>query len=233
MSSTLNRIGTTIIRSTYRARPRRQVCPSIPPICAFHTSFIKRSEASEKEQTAAPLPFPACLEAEDLAEYQSLSPPEQKEYEDTYQKLKEHLSSPRVESEIQAEISNAVYELHQEVPPPVIHSERIKPGLMAMGEAEEQDSGEDDDYQGDDISSLAQGELEQHREIREYARIAAWEMPLLTSNPLSPQKPMYYEVSLTNFLLLNRTCQTLCSTFSRLPAPLPLHHLHGRNPPSL
>lgn len=33
----------------------------------------------------------------------------------------------------------------------------------------------------DDISSLGHGELEQHREMRHYARLAAWEMPLLSS----------------------------------------------------
>jgi small subunit ribosomal protein S35 len=48
------------------------------------------------------------------------------------------------------------------------------------------DSGEDEhlgdeDYFGDDISALGHGELEQHRELREYARLAVWELPLLSS----------------------------------------------------
>ncbi|KAF2488523.1 hypothetical protein BU16DRAFT_473929 [Lophium mytilinum] len=47
------------------------------------------------------------------------------------------------------------------------------------------DSGEDEhlgdeDYFGDDISALGHGELEQHRELREYARLAAWELPMLS-----------------------------------------------------
>ena len=188
MSSSLNKLGFTIIRSTYRIRPRRLYQQPILPTCSFHTSFVNRAEASDKEPQLAPLPFPACLEREDLAFYESLTPPEKKDYEETYQKLKQHLSSPRVESEIQAEISNAVYELNSEVPPPIVPFEKIQPGLMAMGEVEEQDSGEDEEFQGDDISSLAQGELEQHREIREYARIAAWEMPLLSSIP--PPRPI-------------------------------------------
>jgi len=49
-----------------------------------------------------------------------------------------------------------------------------------MGEAPI-DSQEDPEFQEDDITSLAHGELEQHREYREYARLAAWEMPLLSS----------------------------------------------------
>ncbi|KAI7212025.1 hypothetical protein KC333_g7352 [Hortaea werneckii] len=35
-------------------------------------------------------------------------------------------------------------------------------------------------YEEDDISSLGHSELEQHRELRDMVRIAAWEMPLLT-----------------------------------------------------
>ena len=58
---------------------------------------------------------------------------------------------------------------------------RYQTGLMAMGEEDEEDEGEDEIFEGDDITSLGHGHLEQHREIREYARIAAWEMPLLTS----------------------------------------------------
>ncbi|ORY64941.1 mitochondrial ribosomal subunit protein-domain-containing protein [Pseudomassariella vexata] len=39
---------------------------------------------------------------------------------------------------------------------------------------------DDDDFSEDDIMSMAHGKLEEHREYREYARIAAWQMPLLS-----------------------------------------------------
>lgn len=52
-------------------------------------------------------------------------------------------------------------------------------GFFNMNERE--DLGPDDEFQDDDITSDAHRELEQHREIREYARLAAWEMPLLAS----------------------------------------------------
>lgn len=58
-----------------------------------------------------------------------------------------------------------------------------------MGEIDEQGSGEDDEFDGDDITSIAHGELEQHREIRDYARIAAWEMPMLSSTYLPSHPP--------------------------------------------
>lgn len=99
------------------------------------------------------------------------------------------MTSPEVESELQGMVSQAVYETSAEVPPDTSVVQRIKPGLFAMGEAEEQDSGEDEEFEGDDITSLGHGELEQHREIRHYARIAAWEMPLLSSTRLFPSPP--------------------------------------------
>jgi len=54
---------------------------------------------------------------------------------------------------------------------------REKRGFWNLGDPH---MGADEVFQGDDISSMGHGELEQHREIREYARYAAWEMPLLT-----------------------------------------------------
>jgi len=39
--------------------------------------------------------------------------------------------------------------------------------------------GQDEDYYGDDLTGLGHGELQQHRELREYARLIAWELPLL------------------------------------------------------
>lgn len=39
----------------------------------------------------------------------------------------------------------------------------------------------DEDIQDDEITSMAHAEMELHREMREYARIAAWDMPMLSS----------------------------------------------------
>ncbi|KAL9033982.1 MAG: hypothetical protein Q9180_005657 [Flavoplaca navasiana] len=98
---------------------------------------------------------------------------------------------------MQGMVSQAVYDISRETPRERVIPPRITPGLMAMGEIDEQDSGEDDDFEGDDITSTAHGELEQHREIREYARIAAWEMPMLSklAKPFVPpplDKPLRF-----------------------------------------
>jgi small subunit ribosomal protein S35 len=53
---------------------------------------------------------------------------------------------------------------------------RISAGFWAEGE---ESMGVDEDFYGDDITSHGHGELEQHRQLREYNRLVAWEMPLL------------------------------------------------------
>ncbi|KAK4100020.1 mitochondrial ribosomal protein [Parathielavia hyrcaniae] len=46
----------------------------------------------------------------------------------------------------------------------------------------------EDDFEEDDIMAMAHAKLEEHREFREYARIAVWEMPLLSkmAKPFEP-----------------------------------------------
>ena len=53
-------------------------------------------------------------------------------------------------------------------------------GFFALDE-EREDPGEDPEFENDDITSTAHGELEEHREMREFARVMAWDMPLLYS----------------------------------------------------
>jgi len=71
------------------------------------------------------------------------------------------------------------------ITPPGLPPQRkkLKQTFMNMGEAEPWEDEEanmlQDDW--DDMPTLAHGELEQHREMRHYARLAAWEMPLLSS----------------------------------------------------
>jgi small subunit ribosomal protein S35 len=71
-----------------------------------------------------------------------------------------------------------------------------KAGFFNLGE-KKGTMEEDPEYEEDDISAIAHGQLEQHREFREYARIAAWEMPLLTSMHIFP--PMNWEGIILTF----------------------------------
>ncbi|KAI1380814.1 mitochondrial ribosomal protein [Hypoxylon crocopeplum] len=59
------------------------------------------------------------------------------------------------------------------------------------------DERNEDEFDEDDIMSMAHGKLEEFREYREYARITAWEMPLLSklARPFEPptaQEPLRF-----------------------------------------
>ncbi|KAL2016385.1 hypothetical protein VTK56DRAFT_3807 [Thermocarpiscus australiensis] len=70
----------------------------------------------------------------------------------------------------------------------------VRPKRDSFWHAEESDTdlitdevGEDD-FEEDDIMALGHAKLEEHREYREYARLAVWEMPLLSklAKPFQP-----------------------------------------------
>lgn len=60
-----------------------------------------------------------------------------------------------------------------------------KTGMGIWAEDEEDEFGQtpdnDDEQDPSAMTSVAENELQLHREIRQYTRVAAWEMPLLTS----------------------------------------------------
>lgn len=62
---------------------------------------------------------------------------------------------------------------------------KMKDTFLNYGEKEPYEDGDFEEDTHDDLPTLAHGELEQHREWRHYARLAAWEMPLLSSMLLS------------------------------------------------
>lgn len=198
MATPVNRLGCFALRYSSRIPLRRRHIPSIARFRNLHTTSTRRVDVREDEDAHkdahkdalkdalkdAPKEYVFELSSLSPAErnmYDYLSPEEKLEYEKDSRKFHEHMNSPSVQSELTAEASTAAFEVSQEIDPEDFRFPKIKTGLMAMGEEDEQGSGEDEEFQGDDITSLAHGELEQHREMREYARIAAWEMPLLSS----------------------------------------------------
>lgn len=65
---------------------------------------------------------------------------------------------------------------------------KVAAGFWAEGE---ESMGPDEDYFGDDLTSHGHKELAQHRQLREYSRLVAWEMPLLSqlAKPFTPPTP--------------------------------------------
>lgn len=226
MAASINRLGYLALRYTSRIPSRRKVLPFVVPYRFLHTTNVYRqNDDSEPPTEKKPFNFLSSLDHEGRTYYDTLSPEEKIKFEEVAHKLDEHMESPEVVSDLNAASSQAAYDSEAllksmeslELP------EQIKPGLFAMGEVEPQDSGEDEEFDGDDISSVAHGQLEQHREFREYARIAAWEMPLLSSMFLPHSRLARPE---TDFRPL-RISQTLRTTNQRPATPLPLHHLYG------
>jgi hypothetical protein len=178
MATPFNRLSCFAPRYSSRIHWRRKYLPPRTTFRNFHITTIRRDDDSNSN----PFVFQvSSLSPDEQNAYNLLSPQEKLEYEEDSRKLDEHMNSPAVVAALTAEASKAAVEVSQEIHSEEVRLPKIRPGLMAMGEDDVQGTGEDDDFERDDITSLAHGELEQHREMREYARIAAWEMPLLSS----------------------------------------------------
>lgn len=143
------------------------------------------TKSSNDNGSPRPLVFDvASLSPEARNHYNYLSPEEKLDYEKSSQSLDKLMTLPEVESKLKGVVGEAIHEVVTQARTPKIQSPRLKLGLFSMGEEDPVATGEDEEFEGDDITSLAHGDLEQHRELREYARIAAWEMPLLSSPSL-------------------------------------------------
>lgn len=123
------------------------------------------------------------LEPEERAEYEALSPSNQQIYRDDHKQIQDILNSPEAVAEFRDLTGQAIARGERDAP--VIQKTRqsAQLGFWNKGEApgKRELLGGEDRYKGDDLTEMGHAELEQHREMREYARIAAWEMPLLSS----------------------------------------------------
>ena len=193
MAATTTRLSCLALRCTSRKpAPRNFRTPSNHVRHLHRTPLYRRKANPEEEEEGRSSQRPERqefkfdikeLNDDERSAYNALSANEQKEWREEAKQVHDYMTSPEVESELMKATSRAAYETSEAMPNVEINIPRVKPGLMAMGEVEDQDIGPDEEFEGDDITSLGHGELEQHREMRHYARIAAWEMPLLSSNP--------------------------------------------------
>lgn len=105
---------------------------------------------------------------------------ERKDIEDS-SLIKDYLQSALTSRNINDELRD--FESMVPEDEPVMKEPKITQGFFSLGE-ESEDPGEDPEFEADDISTTAHAELEQVREMREFARVMAWDMPLLYSKPL-------------------------------------------------
>jgi small subunit ribosomal protein S35 len=83
--------------------------------------------------------------------------------------------------EITRSVNLVTREISRDFPMPRMNMERKDIGFWAEDEDDEFGLSEDadDEYDESHITTVAESQLEVHREVREYMRIAAWDMPLL------------------------------------------------------
>ena len=189
MATAVKQLGFSALRRTCRTIPQRSPRRRITPFRSFTTTTVYRYEDEDEDRPSPPLSFYDSLHPDDRIFYDSLSPSDRQEFERNARELEAHMTSPGVESGLHAEVSNAAHEVATEMFEPDYVDRKPNNGLLAMGETDEIEQAEDPVWKNDDITSLAHGELEQHRELRHYARIAAWEMPLLSSASPTPYPP--------------------------------------------
>ena len=131
---------------------------------------------------------PADLDPEERANYETLSKEEQVKYlglRNHYQAVFEDGGDDLDSDDAQRQIAQLDQEAEIAHPFTFDMSVTKDRELGYWGEDEEDELGQtpDDDDTWDEsmITSIAESELEVHREVREYTRVAAWEMPLLQS----------------------------------------------------
>ena len=182
---------------TSRPRPRKFVCQFEARRQRFHASPILRKtqddedEVDEADDVEGELskskqkkPFIFSLDdldPDEQAEYKSRTPKQQEEFRNEAKAVYDYLNSRKFDSILQRDVSNLVSKVNSSGPHLKFTPERVKPGFFNMGEEDFQDMGEDEEFEGDDLNEMGHAELDRHRELRHYARIAAWEMPLLSS----------------------------------------------------
>lgn len=145
----------------------------------------------EELQTPNETLTPADLDPEARADYDAMQPAEQQKYMAVQNHMKalfeQETMTPELQRQMDGMVDSVGYELDREMGPvqfrPDWTPREIREGFWADGEDDEVGivPDYDDDFDDSMITSVAESELELHREMREYQRIAAWELPLLSS----------------------------------------------------
>ena len=116
------------------------------------------------------------LEPEERTEYLRKTSEEQEKYRNEVIEAFNDL-----DSSMNDEFGKLSTETSKDMPYVSFEQKRVKSGFFNDSEEEPELTGEDEEFEGDDLNELGHAELDRHREMRHYARLAAWEMPLLSS----------------------------------------------------
>ncbi|PWY95224.1 37S ribosomal protein Rsm24 [Aspergillus sclerotioniger CBS 115572] len=125
---------------------------------------------------------PDLLSSEERARYDMLSPEERQEFDEENRLLVAEYNDPQKRAAMFSELDREAMDIDKSNPLS-FNKRRLKNGgLWAEDETDEfcivEDG--DEDFNDDEMTSMAYAQLEEHRDIREYTRIAAWDMPFLS-----------------------------------------------------
>lgn len=140
----------------------------------------------------------ADLDPEERADYEALPKDQQDDYLARLNHFKAFSESPLtdgVETFNKEQYESIVNSAQREFPVQSSIPRAFNPasgaGFWADDESDEfgQEPDNDDKWDSSMITTVAENELQLHREIRQYTRVVAWEMPLLASMSSPPHAP--------------------------------------------
>lgn len=157
--------------------------------------------------------------------YDMMSPEERAEFDAENRRLVAEFNDVEKRREAFKELERSVNQIDKEED---IRFEDIRvkqQGFWAEDESDELAQVEDGDEEinDDEITSMAHAEMELHREMREYARIAAWDMPMLSSK---------IDCNFSRFHVADRwlpfrTSETVHAASRNAYPSFPLYNIHG------
>ncbi|KAF7714996.1 Uncharacterized protein PECH_005361 [Penicillium ucsense] len=165
----------SIYKRPFSVSPFRFVSedPVIPP---------PPKDLKAEDYPPAPEYTPDQLTKEERSMYDMLSPEDRAAFDAENQRLVADFNNLEKRAAAFAEIQKRVDQIDKQED---IRFEDVRTkirGFWAEDDADEMAQVEDgdEDIQDDEITSMAHAEMELHREMREYARITAWDMPMLS-----------------------------------------------------
>ncbi|KAJ5086806.1 hypothetical protein NUU61_008113 [Penicillium alfredii] len=125
---------------------------------------------------------PDLLTQEQRSMYDMLSPEERAQFDADNRQQVAAFNDPQKRAAAFAELEKKVSEVDRNAPIYTEEKRGIPRGFWAEDEEDELAHASDGptNKNDDEITSAAHAELELHRELREYARITAWDMPMLS-----------------------------------------------------
>lgn len=124
------------------------------------------------------------LDAEERADYETMSKKDQARYLAVQNHIKAVMESGEMADVTEDMATRVAFQINREGTNPEFREERDVLSMRDEFWYEDDDEftqvpDADDEIDDSYITSIAESELEVHREIREYQRIAAWDLPLL------------------------------------------------------